>query len=278
MPMQTAPLTRASNEVDDFVAGGIYPGGTGIIQDISYTLWDYNGTQPPNSQCAVKLMFQPTDGSNENKPVEIYWSCGPATTIQPDPGHAGFALGVFHTNSNWWFVLQKLKDGCGLQRGALSAADGIRVLIGSEMTLARVDPPKRDGMPSAAPTQPGQQQPRVNQILIPTRVKFAWEKTQSRGRGRAAEPAAAPATPSAPPAATNGNSSDADIISSALTKTLTDNGGSIPMDDLVKLMTPNLKHVPVAQRVEIMKLVKSPGYMVDIYEANGFTADSGVIS
>lgn len=170
-----------SNSFDDFVAGGaLYPGGAGVIADIKYRLWDYEGKQAPDSACAVYVQFQPTDGSNDGKPVDIFWSVGQSHDYQPD--HTGGFI-ISQTKAgitdscNWGFVMSKFKNTCGLEGAKINQPGvGLRALIGSELTLVRVDQPKRENLDSRPP-EPGQQPGNKFKptILIPTRLRGAWE-------------------------------------------------------------------------------------------------------
>ena len=179
MHPQQGQVQQLSNNM--FVAGGIYPGGTGRIIDIRYKLWDYNGTMPPNSQCAVYVQFQPLDGSNDGKTAEIYWGVGPASDFQPDHT-GGFLLSSsrqgISNQCNWHQIHEALINTCGLDGNRLDTpGQGIRVLLNGEMTVVRADPKARDfGDKPGQQGQQGQgQQKRVNQILVPTRFRGAWE-------------------------------------------------------------------------------------------------------
>ena len=139
-PSSPAPK-RGSNS--EFVAGGIYPGGTGTIKDIYYRLWDYNGALPPNSQMCVECVFAPNDNSNDGKDVTVNWSVGPSNSYTPDPADPGFYLdlkggGHLIDSSNWHFVQDTgFVKNCGLDAKLLDGPTGIRCLIGSELTLVR---------------------------------------------------------------------------------------------------------------------------------------------
>jgi len=213
--MSTAPRQPSivSNDVDDFVQAGLYPGGTGIVEDIEYKLWDYDGKRPPDSQLAVRMIFQPTDGSNEGKLLDnLYFSVGPASDFQPSQdGGFVFAVGSsaqLRQNSNWHFFATKLRDNCGLERGKLNGPSGIKILKGTQLTLTRVDQPHRDiaedaAAPGAPHMQGQQQRTRKPTILIPTAAVFSWDKGTAARRpaARAAAPAPTP-TPAPMPAQT----------------------------------------------------------------------------
>lgn len=215
-----------SNDPDDFIAGGgLYPGGTGIFKSIGYTFWDYNGTRAPNSQVAVKVTFSPTDGSNEGKDEDIFWSVGPATEYQPDQtGGFVFAIGgaaQIRDSCNWHFVDAKFKTNCGMPGGTLNGPTGIKILEGCQVTLVRQDQPDRNierGPSPQGPVIPGMAPKQFNNkptILVPTHGIFPWSAggtvagaaagstaakvaAAKAKRGAAAAPAAAPATAPAP--------------------------------------------------------------------------------
>jgi hypothetical protein len=220
-----------SNFSDDFVESGLYPGGSGTITDIRYTLWDYDGKRPPDSQCAVKLTMQPTDGSNEGKPVEVYWSVGPSADFQPDHT-GGFVLSETRAqiskSSNWFIVGSRLKDTCGIEsKDVNTPGKGLLNLIGGDITLTRIDQPKRDMKDD--PEEGGNKKgPRT--ILVPTRFKGVWEKggkprpVAAAARPAAAAPAHAPASAPAPAASNGAGSFD---VYAALKDIVTDAGGSI---------------------------------------------------
>lgn len=190
-PQMPAGVNFLSNELEDFQGGGIYNGGTGIAQEFCYRLWDYGGKRAPNSQLAVYMKFQPVDGSNNNEPVDIWWSVGPAVDdkthqvmMQPDPT-GGFIIGsegkaAASDNSNWAEVLKELRNTCGLTKGRLSQPGlGVRALQGSRFSLVRRDQKPREGLEQDEP-QPGQGQQgkRKSTILVPTRVVFPWDPNQ----------------------------------------------------------------------------------------------------
>lgn len=287
--MSSQPI-QLSNELDDFVQAGLYPGGTGIVKRFLYTLWDYDGKVQPDSVCAVCCEIQPTDGSNEGKPVIVYWSQGPAKEYQPDHS-GGFVLGVGnsksqHLSSNWAFVLTKLRDNCGLEKGKLSEqGKGIRAMEGSEITLARVDQPKRDFNEEAPAQEPGQggqgRGARKPTILVPTRCKFAWEKAGAKGKTTAKPTAAATATAatSAPaPASSNGSGSGS--LSTVLAELLTENSGTLDVSTLPKLINEKMgaNGATVKDRMDAMKTVKNEEALGAIALENSWTLDSGILS
>lgn len=295
-----------SNDPDDFVQSGLYPGGTGIVEDIAYSLWDYNGTKPPDSVCAVKVIFKPTDGSNEGKDVEIFWSVGPSSEFAPSQD-GGFVFGVgnatgMRNSSNWYHIGVALRDNCGMEKGKLNGSAGIKGLLGSQLTLVRKDQPTRDGMEPPPPTQgQGQGQRQNKTFLVPTAAIFAWDKpgtTKPRARAAAAAkpgPVAVPATAAAPapvpvsqprmaaPAAPVNGSAAATVdvdttIAEVLAEILTETeGNAVEFTNLPNLVLnkvgPQGRGVVVKQRMEITKQVKDPSYITALAGAQGWTFD-----
>src|ERR1700678_624518 len=302
------PPQVLSNDPDDFVQSGLYPGGTGIIEDISYALWDYNGKQPPDSVCAVKVIFKPTDGSNEGKDVEIFWSVGPSSEFAPSQD-GGFVFGVgnatgMRNSSNWYHIGVALRDNCGMEKGKLNGPAGIKGLLGSQLTLVRKDQPTRDGMDAPPQAQGQGQGGRQNKatFLVPTAAIFTWDKpgtakprakpTAAAKPGPVAVPAAAPApTPAvatprpvmaAPAAPVNGSASatvDVDTtIAEVLAEILTETeGNAVEFTNLPNLVLnkvgPQGRGVVVKQRMEITKQVKDPSYITALAAASGWTFD-----
>lgn len=249
-----------SNELEDFQGGGLYPGGTGKVIEFYYKLWDYNGTQPPDSNVAVYLNFQPTDGSNEDKPVEIFWNVGNAKDFIPSPD-GGFLMKTEHTqrhgqsdNSNWAVIAKALRDNCGLEPGKLSGPNGIRAMEGSELTLTRIKQKEREGLPQAPGAENAQAGGRGNQpktILTPTRAKFAWAGGAAAKKTTAAAPAAAPKSTASATTATS--STDPSTILSGI---LTDNGGSIEVAKIPKAIMEAMKDATKDDRMAVIKAVK----------------------
>ena len=162
----------------EFAAGGIYPGGQILVKEFCYRLWDYAGKQAPNSNTAVYCLGQPLDGSNEGKDVEIYWNIGSAADFQP-VGNGEFVVSntreKMSEQCNWHFVYDKFIKTCGLRAEMLNGQTGIRALIGSVFQLATMPGPARNFKEDAA--QPGQQGARKsNDILVPVRVQYVWDK------------------------------------------------------------------------------------------------------
>jgi hypothetical protein len=260
--------TRIKNS--EFQSGGIYPGGTGIVKDIAYKLWDYNGSRPKDSEMCVELIFAPTDGSNEGKEVVINWNVGPGTTFQPDPQHAGFALDMTGTGRKmgdgctYHQVLEDgLKKNCGMPEDALDGPNGLKALTGSELTLTRMDPPKRN-IPNQQAPAPGAPPQRINQVLVPTRAKFAWERG---GKGKAA--GAVNTT-----AATNGAAGNKDLAH-YIGELLSKNDDYVEMAEftpkLLEVLT--LDGVKGKERVAITKQTKDQAGLEALAAANGWTFD-----
>lgn len=276
--------TYVSNEIEDFEAGGgLYPGGTGIIEDIHYTLWDYNGKQAKDSGLAVYMKFQPTDGSNEGKPVEQYWSCGDPAAFSPDPT-GGFLIALKtrtaqSDNSKWGHVLRKFRDNCGLPPGMLSGKEsgreGIKNLIRSEVTFALMDAPKYDIQKEGeAPADPKAKK-FADKTLFPTKAKFPWEKG-ARGAAAtkatpatAATPAATTTTAAAP--ASNGTG-DVDMVA-IITDIVKASDGSIMLADLPKEVMGKLADVDRKVRMGYIGQVKDAAFIEGLAKEHGWTFD-----
>ena len=287
---------RISNT--EFQSGGIYPGGRGIIKNIQYNLWDYNGKQPTDSNTCVECEFVPTDGSNENKEVVINWNIGPSTDLRPDPQDSGFLLDMTGTgrrisdSCTWHQALnQGFMNNCAMKADALNGPKGIRALIGSEVTFIRMDPPPRQGFqqqqqgPMAAGGAPGQQQPqRINQVLVPTRASFAWEMGKGAAartsNATAAAPAAggAPAAASASAPASNGTGTSGDLAG-YMAEMLEAENGTIDMKEFTaKLLTLlNTKAVKGKDRLAITRETKNADKLKAIAAENGWGLDELVI-
>lgn len=268
-----------SNEIEDFEqGGGLYPGGTGIIEELKYTLWDYDGKQPKDSALAVYMKFQPTDGSNEGKPVEQYWSAGDAASFSPDPT-GGFLVPLKlrvaqSDNSNWAEILKAFRDNCGLEPGKLSSHDkgkeGIRALERTEATFSRKDQKEREGLPERAPTGAAPKKFKAT-ILVPTKAKFPWEK--GAGRAAAAKPTTGTATTTTPPAASNGASTTTPDLSILIKEIAEAAGGVINFADIPKELTGKLADVDRTARVAMVKQSKDEAYVAGLAKENGWTFD-----
>lgn len=171
-----------SNEIEDFQQGGsLYPGGTGIVEECCYKLWDYNGTRPKDSDTAAYIRFRPIDGSNGGAVVEQYWSVGSSSEFLPD-NTGGNLIAIRSktgmTNStNWAHFCEVLRNGCGLERGKLSSPMGIRVMQNAIMTLVRVDQKHREGLDELPKTGQAQDKKKAfpKTTLVPTRATFTWD-------------------------------------------------------------------------------------------------------
>lgn len=256
--------TRLSNAPATFEEGGLYGGGKGIIESIRYVLWDYDGNMPPDSVVAVKVRFQPKDGSNEGKPVDIFWSAGPAKEYVPDQS-GGFLLAIGNRKgqskaSNWSDILTRFHTSCGMPDGSdpahpcpLDGDKGILALEGTLCVLSRVDQKARD-IEDEKP-QEGSKKARKKTILAPTWAEFPWEKAGTKPSAPATAPAAGASTPApaATPAAASANGSF-DVIAN-IKAILTEKGAPVPKADFAGLMVQRLAvaNVPVAARAETMK-------------------------
>lgn len=250
-----------SNEIEDFAAGGgLYPGGTLLVEEFCYKLWDYDGKRPVGSQCAAYLRGRPMDGSNEGKPVEAYYSVGSSSDYLPssDGGSVVSLRGKnFMDSTNWGAFLKQLRTGCGLERGRLSTQAGIRVMQQGILTVVKSPQPHRDfdDLPKTKEQEEKDKKfPRT--MLLPSRAVFSWDPNYQRamqnvpppptGQAQAPVPAPAPAQtnaqapayvppaqgmPQAPPPvptqqmAPNGDFTLPGVIRAILTR----NGGSLSL-------------------------------------------------
>ena len=171
-----------SNEYEDFAQGSVYAGGSGYIKDICYALWDYEGKQPKDSITAVRLTFQPTDGSNDNKEVIQFFSAGQSVEVFPDPTGCHLMSEKRDAQSNqtnWAAFLAGMQKQCGLEKGRLSTQAGIRALTGTLLTITQGDQPHRDFQDQPA-QQPGQGQGQgrnqgKRKMLLPVKATFPWD-------------------------------------------------------------------------------------------------------
>lgn len=268
----------ASNNIDEFEEGGLYPGGTGVIEEIKYVLWDYDGKQPKDSVIAVYVKFQPTDGSNEGKPVPIHWAAGnDVKSFAPDPtgGHL-VILGAREKqsqSSNWAFVLKKFRDNCGMDPKAIDGPDGILALARTQVTFARVDQPTRDiadAEQKPAEGKGGKDYKRT--VLVPTKATFPWEK--GGARANAAKPTAN-ATPAPTATPTNGStpaSGELDL-STIILEVVTAAGGSIEFKALGKAILEKLPDVDRTARTALIKQAKDESVIKALADENAWTFD-----
>ena len=265
----------ASNEIDEFEQGGLYPGGTGIGQSFRYVLWDYDGSQPKDSSVAVHCKFQPTDGSNEGKPVDIFWSAGDAASFGPDP--AGGRLVILKArdkqsdNTNWAYALKKFRDNCGLEKGKLSTDQGIIVLDGTEMTVARIDQPTREGLNDDKPADPNKKASFKKTFLMPTKAKFPWEKGNRAATVKATTGTVAAST--ATTTATPSNGAGTLDLSLVIKDVVTQSGGSIEFAALPKALLGALAEVDRTQRTNLIKQAKDEKFIESLATENGWTFD-----
>ena len=291
-PQGNTTPTRVSNEVEDFAAGALYPGGRGLVKSCRYQLHDYAGTQVKDSNCGLFITFQPTDGSNEGKPIELFWNVGPATEFIPDlNSQGGFCLalhgrsGISDTSNCSKYLMSKLRSTCGLPKGKLSEPAGVHVLEGSEVTFAQIDQEERDFSDRQPGQQPGQGQGqnRKKKAYIPTHARFAWET----GAARANAPAPAQATtmPGAPPSfvavPTNGTAPSgitqdlANILKSIGTVDLSSNPAKSVLDYCVANNINNPARMPIVK--EATALFKDAANLEVLAAANGWSVAGGIL-
>ena len=266
----------ASNNIDQFEEGGLYPGGTRVIEEIKYVLWDYDGKQPKDSVIAVYAKFQPTDGSNEGKPVPIYWAAGnDVKSFAPDPtgGHLVImgARDKQSQSSNWAFVLKKFRDNCGMDVTKLDSSEGILVLARTQVTLARIDQPTRD---IADDNKPATGEPKKFKptVLVPTKATFPWEKGSAKTN--AAKPAAtAPAAATGTAPAPTSNGSGPLDLSTIIQEVVQAAGGSVEFKSLGKLILEKLPDVDRTERTALIKQAKDEKVIAALAEENAWTFD-----
>lgn len=266
----------ASNNIDDFEEGGLYPGGTGVIEEIRYTLWDYDGKQPKDSVIAVYAKFQPTDGSNENKPVPIHWAAGnDVKSFAPDPtgGHL-VVMGAREKqsqSSNWAFVLKRFRDNCGLEGKQLDGPDGILALARTEVTFTRVDQPTRDGLNNDDKPADAKEKKFKPTVLVPTKARFPWEKGAGRQAAKATSPATSTTTTA--PAESNGAGTGEIDLSLLIKDIVTSAGGSMEYAAIPKALLDKLPDVERTKRTAIIKQAKDVKAMEALAAENGWTFD-----
>ena len=289
-PHQGTTPTRVSNE--EFVAGALYPGGRGLVKSCRYQLHDYNGKQAKDSNCGLFITFQPTDGSNEGKPVELFWNVGPSSEFIPDVGsQGGFILslhgrtGISDSSNCSKYLINKLKSTCGLPKGKLDEGNGVHVLEGSEIMFAQQDQEDRD-FQDRQPGQAAGQAGRKNKVYVPTYAKFAWESGAGRGNvatmpnpiAQAPAQGQAPAAPHSNGTPANGISPDlAAIIKGIGAIGLTDPSNP-PAKSVLDYTVANNINNP--QRMALVKeataLFKDPNLEV-IAAANGWSVSGGML-
>ena len=268
----------ASNNIDQFEEGGLYPGGTGVIEEIKYVLWDYDGKQPKDSVIAVMMKFQPTDGSNEGKPVISYWAAGnDVKSFAPDPtgGHLVImgAREKQSQSSNWAFVLKKFRDNCGMDVSKLDGPEGILALTRTQATFARIDQPTRDGLNEDKPgAQGGEAKKFKPTVLVPTKATFPWEKGAAKNTAAKATPAATTGTTASAPAPTTNGSGPLDL-STIIQEVVQAAGGSVEFKSLGKLILEKLPDVDRTERTTLIKQAKDEKVIAALAEENAWTFD-----
>lgn len=268
----------ASNNIDQFEEGGLYPGGTGVIEEIKYVLWDYDGKQPKDSVIAVMMKFQPTDGSNEGKPVISYWAAGnDVKSFAPDPtgGHLVImgAREKQSQSSNWAFVLKKFRDNCGMDVSKLDGPEGILALTRTQATFARIDQPTRDGLNEDKPgAQGGEAKKFKPTVLVPTKATFPWEKGAAKNTAAKATPAATTGTTASAPAPTTNGSGPLDL-STIIQEVVQAAGGSVEFKSLGKLILEKLPDVDRTERTALIKQAKDEKVIAALAEENAWTFD-----
>lgn len=280
------------NNIGAFEQGALYPGGSGVVKELRYKLWDYDGNRPPDSQVAAYLLFAPADGSNEGKDVEVYWSVGPSSDFVIDPeggrlmSHPQKSRTGQSASSNFGFVMGKFKDNCGFsdsdQSKYLNGPRGIRIMEGADLTLASVDQPKREGLEQDEATKAKEAKYGPRKILVPTRVRWPWEKKGAAKSTSASVPtqAAAAGGSSAASKATMGqtqhppateNGAGPVSLSSAL-KVLLESApdNTLSVDEIPAKLLESLNDIPRGERAAILKESKTDGAIAAAAKTNGW--------
>lgn len=291
----TVVPVRMSNE--EFMAGGgLYQGGTGLCKRFNFTLWDYNGSWPKDSVVAAEMLFQPTDGSNEGKETLLHWTVGSATDYSPDgQANNGFVLALkgqqkLGDGSNYAYFLKKLAETCGMPQGKLSGATGIHALEGSSLTVARVDQPKREGLPDATPADPNKKA-FPKQTYIPTRAVWGWDTgaqpaqaaapgARTARRGAAAAPVA-PVAPAPVAAAPVNGSTGSPVTAASIIEGILTNLGSANVADLPRLGLEWLTANNITDRsirLPLSKELKDAAAVEEMAVVNDWKLEAGVLS
>lgn len=282
---QSTTPTRVSNE--EFAAGALYPGGRGLVKSCRFQLHDYNGKQAKDSNCGLFITFQPTDGSNEGKPVELFWNVGPSSEFVPDMNsQGGFCLSLhgrsgINDSSNYAkYLKNKLSSTCGLPKGKLDEAAGVHVLEGSEIMFAQQDQEDRDFQDrQPGQTQGGQQ--RKNKVYVPTYAKFAWETGARANVATMPNPVAQAPAQATAPAHTNGTPASgisqdlANIIKSIGTVDLSSNPAKAVLDYCVANNINNPARMPIVK--EATALFKDTANLEVLAAANGWSVAGGIL-
>jgi len=234
MPTQVNSSTSAptdaefhvlSNDLDDFISGGIGPDQADVKIRFEYVSWDYQGKTDP--VLAVKGTCTPIDGSNENKEFEVLWTVGPKMSeinIVNDGGSVSSKARTALTSTSLWALfLHSLKDIDPAIPKLPNGAKGIRELDGIECTIRRIKQPERDNI--AAKNEKGYDR------TYYTCLKLVAAPGETKRAGHKAKPATTSNTAtSVKPAvaATNGKSASPDILEFIKTA-LANANSSIPL-------------------------------------------------
>jgi hypothetical protein len=284
-----------SNEIEEFQAGGgLYPGGTCLIEECCYKLWDYNGKRPKDSQTAAYLRLKPLDGSNEGKIVEQFYSVG-GTSSDYVPDNTGGNLislkgSPLRDSTNWAHFLETLRNNCGLEKGRLSTNLGIRALQNGVITVVKADQKHRD-FGDDLPATGGKDDKKKFKAttLLPTKFTATWDPNYANATRNipmasvhAQAPAPAPAPTSqytngappapamAPPPMPTGGPVDA-TLSGVLKSLLAKHNGSLTTTGLPKLVLEELgASVTREVRVAVAKEAGDMALVAAAAQVNGW--------
>jgi hypothetical protein len=156
MPSQVGSTTtdpefrKLSNDVEDFVQGGIGPDQADVSVVFTYASFDYAGKMANDPVLAVKGTCTPLDGSNESKPFDIEWTCGGKMSEVRIINDGGDVESKTKDNlakgSNWALFQSALNDAAGGNfTKIVNGPKGIRELDGIQVTIKRVKQPERQG-------------------------------------------------------------------------------------------------------------------------------------
>lgn len=219
----------ASALPDDFVAGGLADDFDGIIREVRYCVWDYQGKVDPPvlaSRLKIERTDLPADAEEEEKWVIHYASAGSLEFFRPaqtlDEGETAeegwFAKQVgkreqLTNNTNWAQFLRSVVDA---QFPRNKFAADVRFLEGVKGHFNRLPKDKKGG---EFKPRDGQENKKPSDVLCITRFDgFVDGTTASKPNGQAGKPTSAPqvaastSATSTPATPASGGSIDAKLI------------------------------------------------------------------
>lgn len=282
MPEQVnnaAPASEfISNSLDDMVVGSIGPDQADVRVNIcEYVSFDYAGTRENDPVVAVHMNLTPLDGSNDGKDFDAEWTVGPKMKdfdIFNDGGNLK-PKGARHTlapNSNWGELLKAMKD-CAFDSNVLNGAQGIRLLVGTEMTIRRIAQKEREGL-----TKKSDKAQTFYTCMKITKMPGEKGTTRRPQQAPAASTSSAPATTAAT-AGGNGAGGDDSIIG-FIKAALAENGNRLNIAvDLPKAVFKQAKPTHGAKGATDMGTkAKSEDFLYEHAMEQGWTIADGVLS